>query len=137
MSKQNGKRRLCKVDEQPNPCHCKPCIKCPEGTKGVKKKGNHIVCLPSIPCPPPMSRKNYKKSSPIFIGTKLEKGTSEMVAKHAEAIKKDAEKILESLPRTINDIIGEDNEANESTTEFTDDSGITWHRATLNDQGAI
>ena len=136
MSKQNGKKRLCRDDEQPNPCHCKPCLKCPEGTQGVKKKRNHIVCLPSIPCPPPMFR---RKTSPlsISIGTKLEKGTSEMVAKHAQAIKKDAEKILESLPRTITDITGEDNEANESTTEFTDDTGITWHRATLNDQGAI
>ena len=55
-----------------------------------------------------------------------------MVAKHVEAIKKDAEKILESLPRTITDVVG-----NESTTEFIDDSGITWHRATLNDQGTI
>ena len=60
-----------------------------------------------------------------------------MVAKHAEAIKKDAEKILESLPRTMADIIGEDNETNESTTEFTDASGITWHRARLNDQATI
>ena len=86
------KKRECRPDEQPDSCSCPPaCVKCPEGTKGVRRGWGSMICLPALPCPASTSR-----------GTEIAAGSSEMVAKHAEAIIENAEKILGTVQGTSN-----------------------------------
>ena len=56
FGKKKPRKRLCHSWEQPDPCSCNPCIKCPNGTVGLEKYHSRpfsYICIPFRSCTPP------------------------------------------------------------------------------------